>query len=85
MPRVARPAPAKPRRDAPRLGFERSWLWRGGLAIAIIAFIVVLTKASTMLFGSAQKRLERHERASEQPAAAQPAAASKDPARQPAK
>jgi hypothetical protein len=78
MSRAERSTPAKPRRDAPRFEFERSWLWRGGLAIAIIAFILVLAKASTLLFGSGQKRLERHERATEQPAASQPAAVSKD-------
>ena len=85
MPRAERSAFAKPRREAPRLEFERSWLWRGGLVVAIIAFIVVLTKASTMLFGSGNKRLERHERASEQPAATQPAAISKDQPPQQAK
>jgi len=80
MPRAERSAPAKPRRDAPRLEFERSWLWRGGLVVAIIAFILVLTKASTILFGSGNKRLERHERAAEQPTATQPAETSKDQA-----
>ena len=82
MPRAERSAPAKPRREAPRLEFERSWLWRGGLVVAIIAFVLVLAKASTLLFGSGQKRLERHERATEQPTASQPSATSKDQPRQ---
>ena len=69
MRRVEPPPAAKPARDSPRFEIDRTWLLRGCLALAIIGFILVLTKASTMLFGSGNQRLERHERASEQSAA----------------
>lgn len=73
MRRADSPLAAKPRLPSPRFEIGRSWLWRGGLALVVIAFILVLAKASMMLFGSGNKRLERYERASEQPAATQPA------------
>ena len=63
--------PPKPARA--RFEIDRAWWWRGALVVVIIGFLLVLTKASTMLFGSGNKRVERQERATERPAAAQPA------------
>ena len=72
MRRVEPPPAAKPSRDSSRFEIDRAWLLRGCLALAIIGFVLVFAKASTMLFGSGNKRLEQHERASEQSAATKP-------------
>ncbi|HVF65275.1 MAG TPA: hypothetical protein VNE58_14885 [Casimicrobiaceae bacterium] len=57
--------------DKPRFDIDRAWLWRGGLAIALVAFIVIVAKVSLMAFSSGNQRLERHERGSEAAPAAQ--------------
>jgi len=75
MRRADRPSATKSSRASPRFDIDRTWLWRGCLALAVIGFILVLAKASMMLFSIGNKRLERHERASERPAATQPVAA----------
>ena len=65
----------KARREAgvPRFEIDSTWLRRGALVLAVIAFIVVLAKASMMMFSGGGKRLERHERATQEQAAPQPA------------
>ena len=65
--------PAKPARANARFEIDRAWWWRGALVVVIVGFLLVLTKASTMLFGSGNKRVERQERATEQQAGEQPA------------
>ena len=64
--------------DAPRFEIDSTWLRRGALALAVIAFIVVLAKASILMFSGGGKRLERHERAAQE--ASQPAAQPEPPA-----
>jgi len=59
---------------APRFEIDSTWLRRGALVLAVIALIVVLAKASVMMFSVGGKRLERHERATQEQAAPQPAA-----------
>jgi hypothetical protein len=72
--RGAKPAGATRRKSAsPRFEIDSIWLRRGALVLAVIAFIVVLAKASIMMFSGGNKRLERHERASEAQESAQPA------------
>jgi len=66
-PKVAR----KP--DKPRFEIDSTWLRRGALALAVIAFIVVLAKASMMMFAGGGKRLERQERAAQEHTAPRPA------------
>ena len=62
------------RPGGPRFELDPIWLRRGALALAVIAFIVVLAKASIMMFSSGgNKRLERQERATQEPASAEPA------------
>ena len=65
----------KDRREdgAPRFEIDSTWLRRGALALAVIALVVVLAKASVMMFSVGGKRLERHERATQEQAAPQPA------------
>ena len=60
--------------DAPRFELDSTWLRRGALALAVIAFIVVLAKASMIMFSGGGKRLERHERATQEQTAPAPAA-----------
>jgi hypothetical protein len=79
MRRADAPTAVKSSRASPRFEIDRTWLWRGCLALAVIGFIVLIAKASMMLFGSGSKRLERQERASEQPSATQPAARATSP------
>ena len=79
MRRVDSRTPAKATRTSPRFEIDRTWVWRGCLALAVIGFVLVLAKASMMLFSSGNKRLERHERASEQQSASQPALPAKTP------
>lgn len=82
MRRVDSTKRVKASRSSPRFEIDRAWIWRGCLALAVIGFIVVLTKASMMLFGSGNQRMERHERASEQQSASSPASPAKPPAAQ---
>jgi hypothetical protein len=77
MRRAKLPPPAKTPPAAPRFEIDRAWLWRGFLVLAVVGFILVLAKASMMLFGSGNTRLDRHERAIERPAATQPATPAK--------
>jgi hypothetical protein len=72
MRRAKLPPPATPPHAVPRFEIDRAWLWRGLLALAVVGFILVLAKVSLMLFGSGSTRLERQERAIEQPAPTQP-------------
>jgi hypothetical protein len=71
MPRAEPLRAAKASRASPRFAIDRVWLLRGGLALAVVGFILVLAKVSLMLFGTGNTRLERYERASEQRAAMQ--------------
>jgi hypothetical protein len=64
---------AKRESDAPRFEIDSTWLRRGALALAVIAFIVVLAKASMMMFSGGGKRLERYERATEEQSSPRPA------------
>lgn len=79
MRRADSTTPAKAIRTSPRFEIDRTWIWRGCLALAVIGFILLLAKASIILFGSGNKRLERHEQASEQQSASQPALPAKPP------
>ena len=72
MPRSESPRGTK-RPGGPRFELDPIWLRRGALALAVIAFIVVLAKASIMMFSGGNKRLERQERAAQEPASAEPA------------
>ena len=64
--------PQPKRKDAgPRFEIDSTWLRRGALALAVIAFIVVLAKASMMMFSGGGKRLERHERATQEESTSQ--------------
>jgi hypothetical protein len=65
--------------DVPRFEIDSTWLRRGALALAVIAFIVVLAKASILMFSGGGKRLERHERAAQEQAS-QPATQPEPPA-----
>lgn len=73
MRRADPPPAAASSRPTPRFEIDRSWLWRGALVLVIVGFLVVLTKASSILYGSGNKRLERYEREAERPAATRPA------------
>ena len=55
--------------ESRRFEIDSIWLRRGALALAVIAFIVVLGKASIMMFSGGGKRLERHERATQEQSA----------------
>ena len=59
--RVVRRATPHP----PRFELDRSWLLRGILAAVVIAFLLLVTKASMMAFGNGHQRMERHERISD--------------------
>jgi hypothetical protein len=72
MRRADAPPAVKSSRAPPRFEIDRTWLWRGCLALAVIGFILLIAKASMMLFGSGNKRLERQEHATEQPTSTQP-------------
>ncbi len=48
-----------------RFEVDRSWLARGALAIAVVAFVAILAKMSMMTFDRGGQRLERQERAAE--------------------
>ena len=52
-------------RDPARFEIDRTWLARGAIAILVVAFIVILAKASMMAADRGGHRLERHERAAE--------------------
>jgi hypothetical protein len=81
MRRADSPPATKSARTSPRFDIDRTWLLRGCLALAVIGFILVLAKVSMTLFGSGSKRLERHERASEQPIATRSVSPAKPPPR----
>lgn len=80
MRRADRSRPVKKKREAPRFELDRTWLLRGGLVLVGIAFILLLTKASMMLFGSGNQRIERYERAAEPTATQRGVERSKEPA-----
>ena len=73
MRRSEKPREVKRAVAGPRFEIDSIWLRRGALALAVIAFIVVLAKASIMMFSGGNKRLERHERATDERKSAQPA------------
>ena len=66
-------SPGKREAGAPRFEIDSTWLRRAALVLAVIAFIVVLAKASMMMFSGGGKRLERHERATQEQSGPQPA------------
>ena len=79
--RGGKPTGATRRTSAsPRFEIDSTWLRRGALALAVIAFIVVLAKASILMFSGGGKRLERHERAAQEQTASQPASQPAPPA-----
>lgn len=80
MRRADSTTPAKAIRTSPRFEIDRTWILRACLVLAVIGFILVLAKASMLLFDNGNKRLERHERASEQRSASQPGLPAKPPA-----
>ena len=57
---------------SPRFEIDSTWLRRVALVLAVIGFIAVLAKASMMMFSGGGKRLERHERATQEETRPQP-------------